>query len=331
MPPGGLWDPFGRRSVAAARTRDAVVHSTGPRCKACYRTRGAKFPRVSATGRESSAYSVGTPRATDSDTSNALAISTIGLRLSIAARRRRRNASSSVSPKRAMSRPLRALDDLPPFERLAELAVLLEARDRDVERGSELGRTQGLEQVGHDARRPCALDEVVTRMAGEEHDRAVGRPDDVRGRPRCRRRPAGRRRRSPASGLARLISGRASVHLKPRRRLRRRRPRSRRGAPRGALVVVEKSPRASADFEPCPVRAASRMPDVRHEQDQQLRSSGAAGLPTRPAARGWAASCESSRDSEERVVKREADGVLVLRVGVSPWFSSLKTFSFAWS
>src|SRR3989449_7363558 len=41
MPPGGLWDPFGRRSVAAARTRDAVVHSTGPRCKACTE-RGAR-------------------------------------------------------------------------------------------------------------------------------------------------------------------------------------------------------------------------------------------------------------------------------------------------
>src|SRR3989442_8260149 len=54
------------------------------------------------------------------------------------------------------------------------------------------------------------------------------------------------------------------------------------------------------------------MPDVAHEQDQPLRSSGAAGLPTRPAAGGWAASCGSSRDSEERVVKREADGVLVL-------------------
>src|SRR5438034_11319496 len=61
------------------------------------------------------------------------------------------------------------------------------------------------------------------------------------------------------------------------------------------------------------VLVASRMPDVAHEQDQPLRSSGAAGLPTRPAAGGWAASCESSRDSEERVVKREADGVLVLR------------------
>jgi len=33
-----------------------------------------------------------------------------------------------------MSDPFGALDDLPPFERLAELAVLLEARDRDVER-----------------------------------------------------------------------------------------------------------------------------------------------------------------------------------------------------
>src|SRR5207302_287594 len=60
-------------------------------------------------------------------------------------------------------------------------------------------------------------------------------------------------------------------------------------------------------------RLASQMPDVGRERDQQLRSSGAVGLPTRPAAGGWAAYCGSSPASEERVVQREADGVQVLR------------------
>src|SRR3989442_1357314 len=219
MPPGGLWG-----SLRSAQRR-CRAHE-GRRCpldraevQGLYRTTAAKFPRVSATGRESSAYSVGTPRAPDSDTSNALAIATIGLRLSIAARRRRRNASSSVSPKRAMSDPF--------------------------------------------ARSMTFRPSSVWRSWRFSLKRAIA-----------------------ASGVGASSAGR-------------------RGLSREAITPA--APARSTKSSPVwPGKsttgpAAGPMP------------CGAAGLPTRPAARGWAASCESSRDSEERVVKREADGVLVLR------------------
>src|SRR2546422_11219915 len=47
-----------------------------------------------------------------------------------------------------------ALDHLAVLERLFELASLGEARDREIERGRPLRRTQRLAQVGPEARRP---------------------------------------------------------------------------------------------------------------------------------------------------------------------------------
>jgi len=80
---------------------------------------------------------------TDSETSNARATSTIGLRLSIAPAAAAEGVVLGEAEARHQ-RALGALDHLAVFERLLELAGLGEARDGEIERGASSAGRSGL-------------------------------------------------------------------------------------------------------------------------------------------------------------------------------------------
>src|SRR2546426_12030712 len=64
---------------------------------------------------------------------------------------------------------LRPLDHLPIFERPAQRERLAEPGDGQVEHGCQLRRAERFEKIGHYAGRARPIDQLLPRVAGEEH------------------------------------------------------------------------------------------------------------------------------------------------------------------
>ncbi len=105
----------------------------------------------------------------------------MGRRLFIAARRRRRNASSSVRLRRSMRRPLARSITLRSSSVWRRRLVSCEVGDGQVQGRRQLGGAEGLQQIGHHPGGLHAGDEVVARVAGEQHDRTPRALGDLAG------------------------------------------------------------------------------------------------------------------------------------------------------